>query len=83
MKIYMLGLKAHLHLGMGNDVSGLRHMVLVASGFLLVLFALKVNLDLGSRKDVSGLRNMVLVSSGFLLVVFALKVGFCLVGFLR
>ena len=71
----MLGLKAHLHLllGMGHDVSGLRHMVLVASGFLLVLFALKVNLDLGMRKDVSGLRHMVLVARGFLLVVFAFK----------
>ena len=84
MKIYMLGLKAHLHLllVMGNDVSGLRHMVLVAGGFLLVLFALKVNLDLGMRKDVSGLRHMVLVARGFLLVVFALKVGFSLLGFL-
>ena len=85
MNIYMLGLKAHLHLllGMRNDVSGLRHMVLVASGFLLVLFALKVNLDLGMRKDVSSLRHMVLVAHGFLLVVFALKVGFSLLGFLR
>ena len=37
----------HLHvrvsfdLGMTKDVSGLRHMVLVARGLLLVLFALK------------------------------------------
>ena len=31
----------NLSLGMRNDVSGLRHMVLVARGLLLVLFALK------------------------------------------
>ena len=77
-----LHVRVNLELGMCKDVSGLRHMVLVVSGFLLVLFALKVNLDLGMRKDVSGLRHMVLVAHGLLLVVFALKVGFSLLGFL-
>ena len=78
-----LHVRVNLDLRMRKDVSVLRHMVLVASGFLLVLFAFQVNLDLGMRKDVSGLRHMVLVARGFLLVVFALKVGFSLLGFLR
>ena len=33
--------KVNLDLGMSKDVSGLRHMVLVARGFLLVVFAFK------------------------------------------
>ena len=78
-----LHVRVNLDFGMRKDVSGLRHMVLLASGFLLVLFALKVNLDLGMRKDISGLKHMVLVAHGFLLVVFALKVGFSLLGFQR
>ena len=38
MNIYMLGLT---YLGMSKDISGLRNMVLVAHGFLLVVFAFK------------------------------------------
>ena len=33
--------RVNLVLGMRKDVSGLRHMVLVARGFLLVVFAFK------------------------------------------
>ena len=33
--------RVNLDLGMSKDVSGLRHVVLVASGFLLVVFAFK------------------------------------------
>ena len=33
--------RVNLDLGMSKDVSGLRHMVLVARGFLLVVFAFK------------------------------------------
>ena len=36
-----LHVRVNLDLGMRKDVSGLRHMVLVACGFLLVVFALK------------------------------------------
>ena len=36
-----LHVKVNLELGMSKDVSGLRHMVLVAHGFLLVVFAFK------------------------------------------
>ena len=38
--------KVNLDLGMSKDVSGLRHMVLEAGGFLLVVFALKVGFSL-------------------------------------
>ena len=34
-----LHVRVNLDLGMSKDVSGLRHMVLVARGFLLVVFA--------------------------------------------
>ena len=36
-----LHVRVNLDLGMSNDVSGLRHMVLVAFGFLLVVFSFK------------------------------------------
>ena len=36
-----LHVRVNLNLGMSKDVSGLRHMVLVAPGFLLVVFAFK------------------------------------------
>ena len=36
-----LHVMVNLDLGMSKDVSGLRHMVLVAHGFLLVVFAFK------------------------------------------
>ena len=36
-----LHVMVNLDLGMSKDVSGLRHMVLVAPGFLLVVFAFK------------------------------------------
>ena len=36
-----LHVRVSLDLGMSKDVSGLRHMVLVTSGFLLVVFAFK------------------------------------------
>ena len=36
-----LHVRVNLDLRMSKDVSGLRHMVLVARGFLLVLFAFK------------------------------------------
>ena len=36
-----LHVRVNLDLGMSKDVSGLRHMVLVACGFLLVVFAFK------------------------------------------
>ena len=36
-----LHVRVNLELGMSKDVSGLRHMVLVAGGFLLVVFAFK------------------------------------------
>ena len=42
MNIYMLGLTLLGNdLGMSKDVSGLRHMVLVAGHFLLVVFSSK------------------------------------------
>ena len=34
-----LHVRVNLDLGMSKDLSGLRHMILVASGFLLVVFA--------------------------------------------
>ena len=40
-KFEHLHVRVNLDLGMSKDVSGLRHMVLVASGFLLVVFPLK------------------------------------------
>ena len=36
-----LHVRVNLYLGMSKDVSGLRHVVLVARGFLLVVFAFK------------------------------------------
>ena len=36
-----LHVKVNLDLGMRKDVSGLRHMVLVAHGFFLVVFSFK------------------------------------------
>ena len=33
--------RVNLDLGMSKDVSGLRHIVLVAGGFLLIVFAFK------------------------------------------
>ena len=36
-----LHVSINLDLGMSKDVSGLKHMVLVAHGFLLVVFAFK------------------------------------------
>ena len=36
-----LRVRINLDLGMSNDVSGLRHMFLVARGFLLVVFSFK------------------------------------------
>ena len=36
-----LHVRVNLNLGMSKDVSDLRHMVLVALGFLLVVFAFK------------------------------------------
>ena len=36
-----LHVRVNLYLGMSKDASGLRHMVLVTSGFLLVVFAFK------------------------------------------
>ena len=33
--------RVNLEMGMNKDVSGLRHMVLVARGFLVVVFAFK------------------------------------------
>ena len=36
-----LHVRVNLDLGMSKDVSGLRHMVLVARGFLVVVFAFK------------------------------------------
>ena len=36
-----LHVRVNLELGISKDVSGLRHMVLVAHGFLLVVFAFK------------------------------------------
>ena len=36
-----LHVRVNLYLGMSKDISGLRHMVLVARGFLLVVFAFK------------------------------------------
>ena len=36
-----LHVRVNLYLGMRKDVSGLRHMVLVARGFLLVVVAFK------------------------------------------
>ena len=36
-----LHVRVNLDLGMSKDVSGLRHMVLVCCGFLLVVFAFK------------------------------------------
>ena len=36
-----LHVRVNLDLGMGKEVSGLRNMVLVVRGFLLVVFALK------------------------------------------
>ena len=36
-----LHVRVYLDLEMSKDVSGLRHVVLVARGFLLVVFALK------------------------------------------
>ena len=36
-----LHVRVNFDLGMGKEVSGLRHMVLVVCGFLLVVFALK------------------------------------------
>ena len=36
-----LHVRVNLELGMSKDVSGLRHMVLVTHGFLLVLFSFK------------------------------------------
>ena len=36
-----LHVRVNLDLGMSKDVSGLKHMVLVAPGFLLVVFAFK------------------------------------------
>ena len=39
--LVLFALKVNLDLGMRNDVNGLRHMVLVARGFLLVVFAFK------------------------------------------
>ena len=36
-----LHVRVNLDLRMSKDVSGLRHMILVASGFLLLVFAFK------------------------------------------
>ena len=36
-----LHVRVNLDLGLSKEVSGIRHMVLVACGFLLVVFALK------------------------------------------
>ena len=36
-----LHVRVNLDLGMSNDVSGLRHMVFVSHGFLLVVLAFK------------------------------------------
>ena len=36
-----LHVRVNLDLGMSKDVSGLRHMVLVSRGFLLLVFAFK------------------------------------------
>ena len=41
-----LHVRVNLDWRMRKDVSGLRHMVLVARGFLLVVFALKVGFSL-------------------------------------
>ena len=46
MNIY-IHVRVNLDLGMGKDVSGLRHMVVVAHGFLLVVFAFKEPYKLG------------------------------------
>ena len=42
-----LHVKVNLDLGMSKDVSGLGHMVLVAHGFLLVVFAFKEHYKYG------------------------------------
>ena len=36
-----LNVRVNLDLGMSKDVSGLKHMILVSPGFLLVVFAFK------------------------------------------
>ena len=44
-----LHVRVNLDLGMRKDVSGLRHMVLVAFGFFLVVFAFKEPYKYGSN----------------------------------
>ena len=43
-----LHVRVNLYFVMGKDVSGLRHMVLVACGFLLVVFSFKEPYKYGS-----------------------------------
>ena len=52
-----LHVRVNLDFGMRKDVSCLRHMVLVASGFLLVVFTLKEPYKQGCKN----LINMVLI----------------------
>jgi len=42
-----LHVRVNLELGMSKDVSGLRHMVLVTHGFLLIVFAFKESYKYG------------------------------------
>ena len=44
-----LHVRVNLDLGRSKDVSGLRHMVLVARGFLVVVFAFKEPYKYGSN----------------------------------